>query len=471
MTEKVYHKPNDGAATRLVQRQDAIAPVVTGITDGLVKAGMATAEQAASTRMAKPARMSLVRNEAEIEPDEAEAKARAALQARVAAIVDGIYFGLPDTIYHAVPALGSGSINDLIVSPGTFWCGSWLDPDRPELDEEQTAAQLLGKAYHCARLEPDDFDVRFVREPSKDDFPKRGMLTSDTAVKAALKDLGEQQTFTGETAEERAERLLDLGYDGTIWPLEYARWEHEVLARDPVPTKLKAQYWDDILIDMERFQRSEVSELVDGGAAEVSIFWTDEHGLRCKARFDKLLPNHWVDFKTFANPNGKVLSQAIADAFRYSRYYVQAVHYRDAAEAVRTDGLKIIGDATDDQRKMIAEIQARPTELACWYVFQEKGGIPNLVARQFKFVAISDPAREAEMRIIAGDDPVKLAMLAESFGRKTAIHRKARMEIEQAKQLFVLYSQTYRPGEPWAPIEPMGTIDDDDFAPYFLENG
>jgi hypothetical protein len=123
------------------------------------------------------------------------------------------------------------------------------------------------------------------------------------------------------------------------------------------------------------------------------------------------------------------------------------------------------------QRELIDEIKLRQSELACWYVFQEKGGIPNLVARHFKFNAISDPAREHEMRLIAGDDPVKLAMLAESFGRKTAIHRRARMEIEHAKQLFVLYSQTYRPGEPWAPIEPMGEIGDDDFSPYFLENG
>ena len=285
-----------------------------------------------------------------------------------------------------------------------------------------------------------------------------------------LKELGAQQTVSGETNEERAERLEDLGYEGVIWPLEYARWEREAGSRDPVPTKIKADTWDDIRIDMERFQKSEVSELLMGGAAEVSVFWTDEHGLRCKARFDKLLHDHWVDFKTFANPNGKMLNQAVADAFRYNRYYVQAVHYRDAAEAIRKGLVHVIGDATDAEREMIEEIQLRPAELACWYVFQEKGGIPNLLARRFKFRAISDLAREHEMRTMADGDPAELTRLDDAFGRKTKIHRRARQEIEQAKKLFVLYSQTYPTGEPWAPIDPMGTIDDDDFSDYWLDN-
>jgi hypothetical protein len=387
----------------------------------------------------------------------------------VAAIVDGIYFDLDDDIYHAVPALGSGSINKLLISPATFWQGSWLDPNRPPLDEDQTAAQLLGKVYHTARLEPDKLAQRFIRQPVKSDFPADGMITSDAGVKAALKEMGAQQTITGESAEERAERLEDSGYDGTIWPLELARWQRTVSAMDPVPVPIRGDLWDEMLIDMERYQNSPVADLTDGGQAEVSVFWTDEHGLRCKARFDKLLAEHWVDFKTFANPNGKVLDQALADAFRYNRYYCQGVHYGDASEAIRTGGLQIIGEASDEARSLIAAIQIAPRRLGCWYVFQEKGGIPNLLARRFQFFAVDSVQREHEMRIMAGDDPVKLQMLHDALGQKTGLYKRGRMEVERAKREFALYAQVYQPGEPWAPIEPMRPFDDEDFSRFWLE--
>ena len=38
----------------------------------------------------------------------------------------------------------------------------------------------------------------------------------------------------------------------------------------------------------------------------------------------------------------------------------------------------------------------------------------------------------------------------------------------QAKKMFVLYSQVYEPGEPWFPIESVGSFSDEDFHPYWL---
>lgn len=430
------------------------------VADQLVKQGAATPDQAKAAR--RDLDVALAANPPMVEDEGGRERKFAEFQALVESIEDGIYFDLPAEVYHAIRALGSGSISDLIVSAGTFWRGSWLDPDRPELDEDATKAQILGKAYHIARLEPERFEETFVREPAKSDFPAKGLLTSDVAVKAALKDLGEQQTVTGESTEDRCERLLDAGYEGTIWPLVKARWDKTVAGRIPIPAK----FWDDIKVDMDRLRGSgEIAELLTGGFAEVSIIWTDRYGLRCKARLDYLKPDLWDDFKTFANPNSKVLAQAIADAFRYNRYYTQAVHYRDGVEAMRIGGLQIKGEASDAQRALIAGIQMRPAELDCWYVFQEKGGVPNLIARRFEFFAVPN-VREHEIKALVAEgrqDEVRALMT-----RPTAIHQLARTEIEQAKKTFALYSQVYRPGQPWAPIEPMGTIGDDDFSPFWL---
>ena len=51
-----------------------------------------------------------------------------------------------------------------------------------------------------------------------------------------------------------------------------------------------------------------IAAKLEGGAAEVSVFWTDAYGIRCKARFDYLRPDLWDDFKTFVNKAGKVLA-------------------------------------------------------------------------------------------------------------------------------------------------------------------
>jgi hypothetical protein len=152
--KRAYVKPNDGAAKRPDPVKSDPAPVIPSIAEKIEAAGIV----APAAPVAAPA----------ADPDkEAE---RAKFKARVAAIEDGIYFGLEDKIYHAVEALGSGSIGELLISPGTFWQGSWLDPETEEAepDEDATKAQIIGRAYHAARLEPDLFVKQYVRGEMRD---------------------------------------------------------------------------------------------------------------------------------------------------------------------------------------------------------------------------------------------------------------------------------------------------------------
>lgn len=383
-------------------------------------------------------------------------------------IVDGIYFGLPDEVYHNVPRLGATSLIKLNSSPGDFWNGSWLDPDRKdEADEDEVKAwKVTGRAYHCARLEPDQFEVRYCRKPAKADYAEQaaqyGACWNGTDIGNALADLGATKKSAGESVADQGQRLEDMGYEGVIWPLVQARAEREQGER----IALDAKVWDQIARDMERLRGSKeiASKFTDKGASEVSVFWTDENNIQRKARFDRLEPDYWLDFKTFDNSRGKRLEQAINDAIRYNRYYVTAASYREGYIAIRQ--LQVIGTANEVEQHLIARIQISPKDPRMWFVFQQKSGVPNLLGREFVF---HDVPQSIETDWDTGADDAAVAAGHAATERPTQIYAKGRTEVDYAKRLFALYSGVYRPGEPWAPLEPMARISDMDFSPGWLE--
>jgi PDDEXK-like domain of unknown function (DUF3799) len=381
-----------------------------------------------------------------------------------ATIEDGIYFDLDEDIHHGVRALGSSHISSLLVSPATFWAGSWLNPQKEEQDDDSTKAQILGRAYHVARLEPQRFHQTYARKPVKSDFPAKDLLTSDAAVKAALKDAGLTQAIGTETFVERCDRLFEAGFKGKILPYEVAKFEETLGGRIPI----EGERFDEIVIDMQRIEaQPDVAQHLRGGFSEVSVFWTGEDGVRRKVRFDHLQVGEWADLKTFDNKNRKDVRQAITDSFRYNRYYVQAAHYRDGYDQIQSGKLPVRGEASEEQRAMIAVIVDRKAPPQCWYVFQEKGGVPNLFARQFMFTAL-DAYREHEIELLMSD-PNKKELVKAAMSETTQIYRKGKIEISRAIALFRMYCDVYEAGEPWAPVDPIGRIEDADFNRFWLE--
>lgn len=451
--EAPYRKANDGAAKRPSPVKGERAEPKPDVADQLVSAGVATDDQ-----RKRAFEVAQAANPPEVDPSDAAAQLRAAFEARVAGIVDGIYFGLPADVYHAVPRLSSSGVQKLCVSPATFWRGSWLDPDRPEPDEEETIWQLLGRAYHTARLEPHLFESTYCRECVKEDCPP-GTLFTATEMGAKLEEFGLKKS--GSTLEQ-AERLADAGFPASqLWHLIKAQWEEDRQGR----AKLPAKHYDQMLTDRDRISaNSQISPLLSGGESEVSVFWTDRHGVKMKSRIDYLTRDHWSDFKTFDNSRGKHLNQALADAVRYNRYYVQAAVYREAVEQIRVEGLQIVEAETEDQRSLIASLQLKPGELDCWFIFQEKGGIPNLLAREFPFYAVP----YSTILHDAGATEDQKAVAHEATRQRTDLFRKGDGEALQAKKLFVLYSEVYKDGTPWFPIDAVGRFHDEDFHPYWL---
>lgn len=410
-------------------------------------------------------------------------------------MIDGIYFSMPEEVYHALPRLSVSGMQKLLVSPATFWAGSWLNPkkastlaatlaasasnlalsvlanlqqlhpDMPEPDpeeaEESTKAQVLGKAYHAARLEPELLEERFVRALDKRDMLK-GSLFTGTDMGKALEDLGEKKS--GSVAEQCA-RLIKAGFDSSkLWHAQLLEWETERAGRTPIP----AEFWDDIIADMELIRSTpEIAKLLTDGAAEVSILWTDARGISMKARLDYLRAAGWTDFKTFANPGGKHLEQCISDAFAFNRYHVQAAGYREAIEAIRTGAITIEGEAPESGRDIIAQIQLATAEPECWYVFQEKGGIPNLLAKRVRFHE-TPVGREGEIQAFAlSEDHAQRTR--ELMERRSLWLVRAEREVRKAKRLFRAYSEIYSAGESWRPFNPVGELTDLSFHTHWLD--
>lgn len=377
-------------------------------------------------------------------------------------LADGIYFSLDADKYHAEERMSASGICNMLVSPPTFWANSWLNPDREDANKD-TPARILGRAYHTARFEPHLLDQQFVCELNPDDY--EDLLTNATDIASELDKLGEPKNKAGEKVFDKAMRLKAAGYEGPILHLLQEQWEGNQNGR----TGIAPKYWKQLQNDIEMIKsRPEISKHLTGGFAEVSVLWTDEpSGTKMKCRFDYLKSGSFTDFKTYDNSMRKNLTQCIHDAFRFNRYYVQAYLYWHVTELIRSSEIHVMGDEspTDAQRALIEGIRAHGEPLEAWYVFQEKSGIPNLLARE---IQILTPVHQSHVANRAGVSHEAAQAVENKTRRLSSLGQLAEMEVNQSIRMFGYYQETFERGAPWCSLIPTGVINDDCFPPYWL---
>jgi hypothetical protein len=244
--------------------------------------------------------------------------------------VDGVYFGLDETTYHADPALGSTDIKRLENTPEDYWFSSGYNPALDD-DGAPTNAQLFGRAMHKMVLEGREaFD--------RDYAPFDGDLRTKEG-KAAKAEI-----------EERGQTLL-----------KYREWERIVFAG----TIIRSNPY--------------LAEAFSGGQPEVSVFWTDttEDGfpIRKKARFDYLKTRAICDLKSIRNTKEIEFPTACLQAIATWKYHVQATHYRRGriamGDLVRRG--HVFGEV---DREWLKGVVDQGEEFAWVWVFYQAEGAP-----------------------------------------------------------------------------------------------
>lgn len=255
-------------------------------------------------------------------------------------IPPGIYIGMPNSVYHSDPALGSSNLRKVAISPPDFWFSSFMNPVRE--DDKDTPAKLRGTAVHVLVLYGEEaFGQDYLRIPH----------TSDMSP-------AEKGTMTK---------------------------KYNVLAAGARKIALPGKVYDNVAISSAMISRNkELSRALLGGLNEVSIFWVDEEtGIPLKARIDCLKPRGVGELKSITNPLSKSFPQACRDSIATYRYDGQAAHYMDARSRVYDfvmAGQVYAIDGTPYDEDLLSQIAAE-NEYAWQWVWWQAEGAPITYSR------------------------------------------------------------------------------------------
>lgn len=295
---------------------------------------------------------------------------------------EGIFFGMPDDMYHSIFACSASGIKKMSASSMDAWASSTLNPDNEEGDGD-SLAKMLGRAYHCRICEGREvFNGRYAVEADKTDFGDELIVTIED-IRKAIDDAGGKPK--GTKKGDLIEQLLECDPTALVWDkiVEAHNAEHE--GKTMLPAKLHRR----IEIAAAMIEKDpQLGKAFTGGHAEVSVFWFDQSGLPCKARFDYLKMAHLVDLKSFANGSGKPVQRAIDAAISNYKYYIPVVFYLEAIAAAKR---MVVATKTECVRRLYPDGtecgDTQEDKAWCWqwahqpqpevvFVFQQTGAAP-----------------------------------------------------------------------------------------------
>ena len=336
----------------------------------------------------------------------------------------GIFFGLPESDYHAAFALSASGIKNMRISTLNFWVDSVLNPEREPRD---TAALREGRAMHKRIIEGKSaFNALFA--PALDPADHADALRTNEQLVAALDGYGIKATKSTRK-DDLIAKLIDVDPAAKIWALIERHHQERYPGREFLPAEVARRI--EVAAAMIE-NHPQLCKAFSGGMGETSVFWTDpESGVPFKCRFDYLKPLAIIDLKSFSNVAGIPVKRAIALAIANYGYYIQAALYLRAGDQARRFAAEgcVFGDVDRGFVKALAETAAPFTFM---FLFQQKGSAP---------VARGRVLREGSALDIG------------------------RLEIAEATQKFAHCWESFST-DPWVDIEDIDTIDDLELPSY-----
>ncbi len=353
---------------------------------------------------------------------------------------DGVYLDLPLEAYLRDDALSGSAFKKLLSGcPADLTWESEANPLWIKPAPSANRALLRGSASHCAILEGlDAYRQRYAVKPD-------GVLSSTVDLKRFLSEeraRRKEASIGGRLSREDAAAVRQTGdREELVARIHAIDPDVPIWEPDEDTKTLTAQ--DDAYVRLvEAFVRVDpvFGALVSGGLAEVSIFWTDEHGQRFKARPDYLRPGTLLDLKTFGRPPGRgaeLRSYCVAQA-GFNGYDLQAVHnmraVREAAKRYAVlDSFAIhgVGPRVTERAALLEEIFRSADTLVFRWLFLRMGGAPT---------GISIPFRESDGQ-----------------------WQEAERQIEDAVAIAREFGQRFKPGELWLATHGEKEIQDMDW--------
>lgn len=237
--------------------------------------------------------------------------------------IPGITYDEPEAVYfdRALDVASNSGLKIIGAKSPMHYHFAMTAPE--DEDETQTAAQVFGRGFHSATLEPHKFANTYAVLPAN--APQRPTAAMVNAKNPSPESLARQD-----------------------W---WAKWEADNRGRIVVPAKAY-----DAIAGMGQAMRAHVLEIPDtsgniitirGGELfdlcqkEVTLRWIDARtGIKCKARVDLHCAELGFggDLKSCEDASPDGFARAIASY----RYHQQHVHYCDGAQATGTPWSKFL---------------------------------------------------------------------------------------------------------------------------------
>lgn len=257
---------------------------------------------------------------------------------------DGIYFDLPSEEYHAVKALSSSGVRDILENPTYYWF-NFFNPLKEDITSD---AMRDGSIFHSLILEPEKFNQLYKVMPLE------------------IEQLNKNSTeFKLWRSAQGLEVIGRKKYQKFKTIIEYLKQPNQLLDNDFLKT----------------------------GYSEVSIFWT-ENGVQKKARIDKLQAGRIVDLKTFIKKTKGDINKFVSQYFFSYKVYLQLIYYKRAIEFAVKNGLPVFGTA--EQKEFVKSLENVNFMLSAVFVNRE---IPQAVVKLFLQEKCGDLWRLGEKQI------------------------------------------------------------------------
>lgn len=272
-------------------------------------------------------------------------------------IEPGIYFHLPEEIYHRIPALSASGVKALQISPAHYWrnCAPWNWSG----DGKKESHFVFGDAGHKGILEGmDKFEALYGVEYDAREFD--GLVTNgdlkDHLSSMHLPTSGNKPDLIKRIREGNPEK--GIAGDTEILILDEEKAKHGATLDGK--TLIKNEDYEKIVEVLERMQAVGMDRQMQGdeGASEVTFVWHDEGlGCLCKARVDRVNgpEKPVIDLKSFSNKSGREMEAAAHHAFTTLKYHYQGAFYLRALTVAPRNN-------TDDQ-SMLAHVPTAPDSM------------------------------------------------------------------------------------------------------------